>query len=287
MNRDSLVNMLESMQSSLFGKSIGRINHAVGSNLFIEIGEDVDLLVGKGKRKEWVIWISDSAWRITHNQLYVVGSGDHAHDIKIGIEKLQNKTVQNLFFSSDFLDLQIEFEDGYRLNTFFHSLSENQWTIFTPSSEELTADLSSFERIRTIQNIAKEFAKVQEYPLLEINLEKGIIETVFINELNELMIYFEKRRVIIITHAMWRLESKGEFLLGFAREETPYIEKIFQGLVDQQITKINSSDSSMDATFLIGTDVILRTFAFTRSINQWKLDRILFRANSDVGDLLV
>jgi hypothetical protein len=269
----------------LYGKSVDRIYHSVGSNLFIEIGQDVELPAGKGKRKEWVIWISHSAWRVTQNNRYIVGSGDDSNVIKLGIEKLLNKAIQNLFFTSDFLDLQIEFEDGYRLNTFFHSIAENQWTIFMPNAEELTADLSSFERIRDVQNIAKEFANIQEYPLLEINLDKGIIETVFINELNELMIYFEKRRVIIITHAMWRFESKGGVLLGFARQETPYIEKFFQCLVDQQITKINSSDSSMDATFLIGTDLILRTFAFTRSINQWKLDRIAFRANSDVGDL--
>jgi hypothetical protein len=287
MNRESLTNMLELMKERLYGKGVAEIYNSIGFNLFLRIGKKIEIPFALEEREEWVIWISNSAWRITQDDQYIVASGDDRNNIKTGINCLLNQRIQEVSFTSNFLDLQIDFECGYRLSTFFNWVTENQWTIFMPTGEDLTAELSNFEGIQAVQIVAKEFTTIQEYISLDQNLEEFIIEDVYLNERHQLQIVLKNNCTIDVFSATWRMESNGEFLLGYVLEDKSNFESIFQQFIGKQIAQISVRvpGSLMDAVFQVGTDLILRTFAFTRSVVQWELYKTMFRANIGMCDL--
>jgi hypothetical protein len=286
MNKESLTKLIELMNEDMYLKPVVNLYNSIGFNLFVEIGQEIELPLGKGKREEWVIWISNSAWRITQDSQYIVGSGDDRNDINAGINYLLNRRIQKVSFTSDFLDLQIDFECGYCLNTFFNWVRENQWTIFMPNGEDLTAELSSFEEIKAVQIVAKEFSTTKEYISLNLPyLYDSIITNVYLNKMNELQIILTNNYCINIFSATWRIESSGEFLLGYFHDETLNPDIIFQKFIGKQITLISVSESLMDAVFQIGSDLTLKTFAFTRNVNQWKIHNTRFRADLDLCDL--
>jgi hypothetical protein len=287
MNRESLAHMFELMKEELYGKSVSKIYNSIGSNLFLRIGKKISIPFKLEEREEWIIWIGDSAWRITRDDIYIVGSGDFRDNIKLGIDQLLDRKIHKLFFTSDFLDLQIEFEDGYRLSTFFNCAEDNQWTIFMPNGEDLTAEFSNFEEIQAVQIVAKEFAITQEYISLDPTIWQYTIENVFLNKAGALQIILSDNYCIDVFSATWRIESNGEFLLGYFHDETFNPDNIFQQFIGKQITQIGVrvSGSLMDAVFQIGTDLILRTFAFTRSVTQWELYKTKYNADIYLCDL--
>ncbi len=118
-----------------------RTYNSIGSNIFFEFGEEKEYVFPNGKKsvqKEWCIWLSWTSWRITRHSRYITGS-DESPEISIQsfLDKLMGKQLQSLLFISQFLDIEINFQDGYKIDTFFNYSFENQWLIFLPNDFEI------------------------------------------------------------------------------------------------------------------------------------------------------
>lgn len=289
MNKEALANMIELMKERLHGKHVRKIYNSIGSNLFLKIGYYIELPGSKERREEWVFWMNFNAWRITKNNAYIVGSGDDRDDIKIGIEQLLNRSVKGFHFTSDFLDLQIDFDGGYQLNSFLHCFEEDQWTIFMPNSEDLSLEVQSWGNLKIIQKIGKEFAVSQGYKPIETHLENPIIKTFDINEHNELRIVLGNDDILYLIYPIWRMELNHEFVLGCFHDEQTNAEEILSKLIGKEIRQISVANGFMDAQFLIGDDIVLRTFACIRSDHQWEIynkdDEVLFGVDIELRDL--
>ncbi len=98
----------------------------------------------------------NSAWRLTKDNLYVVGSSDLQDNIKTDIKKLLSQNITQFQFTSRYIDFQILFEDGYQIKYFFCCQRRNQWTLFLSDSMYIDLDLANNEEINQVYNFSKD-----------------------------------------------------------------------------------------------------------------------------------
>ena len=78
--------------------------NSIGSNIFLELGEDTEIRLKNGKkrqRKQWSIWLGNASWRITKNGKYLVGSVDARENIE---QHLRNMLEKNSAYIVGYLD---------------------------------------------------------------------------------------------------------------------------------------------------------------------------------------
>jgi len=268
-----------------------RTFNSIGSNIFFEFGKEVKIEIIKGRKiveKEWSIWISHAAWRITKNDKYFIGSNENLDiNIQSYLEKLLGKRFQSFQIISQFLDAEFNFEDGYKLTTFFDWVDENQWTIFLPDDSNIEVDCSSEEAIKNVQSIAKHFVIKDTYKKQDLHIKEAVVVKFTFNEHNLPVFHFENNSSLHLEICAWRLEKNGDYIIGCLDRDHERIKKELLQLVGKKLKEADIANAMMDAKFQFEGGYVLKTFTCCRADNQWSVrlkGKPVFSARISIAD---
>ena len=237
-NNDFLTNY-ELINAQLPHVKVERSFNSIGSNIFVEFGKKIEEILKNGRKttfREWSIWIGDASWRISKNGKYVVGSDDYPQSIQHHIQELVGLQFVHSNFLSSFLDIEFDFENGYKLTTFFNWSEEDQWTIFLPNGANIGTDCSSQAKINEIQNIAS--------------------------------FHFEDNTLVVLHNCTWRLTKNNTYLIGNIDDDN---QNILSELIGKKLKQVRLLNSEMDAQFHFEEQYILETFTCYKTADQWEI----------------
>ena len=183
MDHNQFLEAYNLLNTSLINQVMDRTYNSVGSNIFFEFGKQKEIVFQNGRRrlqKEWSIWLSWASWRISQHNKYVIGSGESPEvNIQTHLERLLGKRISSLRFLSQFLDLEINFEDGYQVTTFVNRIEENQWVIFLSNDTEIVIDCSSQKAIESVQHLSKQIEIKNKYKNLDFSFLDAEVKELF------------------------------------------------------------------------------------------------------------
>lgn len=280
MENKKFLKALELINSHLLGLDVKCAYNSIGSNIFVNFGRENEFTFPNGKKDtkfEWRIWIGDASWRLTRNNQYLIGSGEDPeisiHDF---IQKLLTKRLESLKFLSQFLDIELSFEDDYKITTFFNWFGENQWCIFLPNYPEISVDCETKEAIASLQRLSKEVEVQSKYQVFDQSLIVMITDVVY-DKNNGVQLIGTNDFLFDLGASGWRLEKNGEYLFGqtdyyFRKEEGR--DKAFKAklskLIGEKIKNIEIDHSGMDVKVQLDSEYILETFTDNATF-PWKI----------------
>lgn len=278
---------LDFIKKNLVGQIVNETNNSIGSNIFIRFGKDVENILPNGSIyicKEWGIWISSLSWRLSKDDQYLIGTFDES--IQDYIERLMGKRFQSFEFLSQFLEIQFNFEDGYKLTTFFHKREENQWTIFLSNQTDIGIDCSTEEKIKEVQALAEHFEIKESFTELDVPLDIAIKEITY-NENDFPTFHCENEISVCLQYCSWRVEKNKDYFIGYWDRDKNEIKHKLSHLIGEKIRWIDIRNTMMDAAIQIGDEYVLKTFSCGYAENQWKIeekDKTLFSAQIQLSD---
>jgi len=271
----------ELLHTGLTNQVMDRTYNSVGSNIFFEFGKQKEIIFPNGKirlQKEWCIWLSGTSWRISQHNKYVIGSGE-SHEIKIQpyLEKLLGKRLLSFSFSSQFLDIEINFEDGFQVTTFFNQIEENQWLIFLPNKTELIIDCSSAIAIESVQHLSKQIEIESRYKKIDRSFLNAEVEKVLFKE-NEISKLICSNGISIdLGSSAWRLEKSNQYCIGrkdyyfgSTGEQVKEHKDKLLGLIGKKIKHMSLDSSGMDGRIGFEDNYILEIFTHSKT-DSWKI----------------
>lgn len=292
MNNDLFLNALTLMNTSLLNQVMDRTYNSVGSNIFFEFGEQKEIVFQNGKKhfqKEWCIWLSGTSWRISQNNKYVVGSGESLEiNIQLYLERLLGKRIESYCFVSHFLDMQINFEDGYQVTTFFNYIEKDQWLVFLPNETEIVLDCSSVELIKSVQNLSKDLKIKRKYKKTNSLFLDLKIEDILFNENEISKMVCSDNISIDLGLSSWRIEDNSQYFMG--RKDYYFgcieghmkeLQEKLLCLVRKKIKHMNVDSSTTDLRLEFEDGFTLEMFTHSKT-NPWKIchhDDVILRAN--------
>lgn len=258
-----------------------RTYNSVGSNIFFEFGKQKEIVFQNGKKrlqKEWSIWLSWTSWRISQYNKYVIGSGENLEiNIQTHLEKLLGKRILSFRFLSQFLDLEINFEDGYQVTTFFNHIEENQWLLFFPNDIEIVIDCSSKKAIEFVQHLSKQIEIENKYKKLEFSFVDEEVKELLFAENEFSKIVFTEGFSIDLGLSAWRLEQKDQYQMGrkdyyfgSIEEQSRELEDKLLDLVGKKIKHMSIDSSGMDVRLEFEEGYIFEIFTHSK-VEPWKI----------------
>lgn len=282
------------LQACLINQIMDRVYNSVGSNVFFEFGEQREIIFKNGKKrfqKEWSIWLSCCSWKISRHGKCVIGSGaDSEICMQTYLDKLLGKRILSFRYTSQFLDLEICFEDDYVISTFFNYFEENQWTIFLPNHREIVVDCSSEEALKSVQYLSKQIEVKRKYEQLDCSFLDAEVTGVLFEE-NELSkIICTKGVSIILGLSAWRIEKNDQYLLGrkdyyfaFMEGQSRKFEDKLSDLIGKKIKSMSADSSRRDIELELEEGYLLEIFTHAQA-NKWQIvqhdEIILFNPDS-------
>jgi hypothetical protein len=263
---------IESVKKTLVNLEMDRTFNSTGSNVFFEFGKAKEIASKSGKvriKKDWSIWIGDASWRITKKDKYVVGSDDSRELIHSNIQKLLGKRFQSLQFTSQFLDVEFNFEDEYKLKTFYNWPGDNQWRIYLPNETDIGIDCSTPEERKNIQILAKHFTIPDKYTPLSIAQLNEVLLNIDQDQPTQPTFHFANNTSIEFLQCLWRLEKDSNYIIGSLDENLSHDTSLLSKIVGKKLLKIGVANSMMDAIFEFEDHYTLKTFTCSRHNPQW------------------
>lgn len=274
MENKELLHACQLIDTDLVNLKMDRTFNSIGSNVFFQFGKEIKIEVIKGKKvieKEWSLWLSLASWRINKGNTYIVGSGDAPKTIQSNIQLLLGKRFQSFRFISQFLDAEFNFEDGYQITTFFNWLEEDQWSLLLPDDSYIGVDCSSAEAIKNVQAMSKYFKIEENYEKVDSPFQATSVTNIAFNERNMPIIHFENDSSIHLEACAWRLEKKGNYLVGCLDDDQKKIQDELTHLIGKKLHQIDLASAMMDARFQFEGGFVLKTFSCCSVTNQWKI----------------
>ena len=258
-----------------------RTYNSVGSNIFFEFGKQKEIVFQNGKKrlqKEWSIWLSWTSWRISQYNKYVIGSGENLEvNIQTHLEKLLGKRILSFRFLSQFLDLEINFEDGYQVTTFFNRIEENQWLLFFPNNIEIVIDCSSEKAIESVQHLSKQIEIKNKYKKFDFLFVDSEVKELLFAENGLSKIIFTEDFSIDIGLSAWRLEKndryqmgRKDYYFGSIEERSKDLEDKLLDLTGKKIKRMNIDSSGMDMQLEFEDGYIFEIFTHSK-VDPWKI----------------
>ncbi|MDP1608381.1 MAG: hypothetical protein Q8L98_03595 [Chlamydiales bacterium] len=281
MDRNQFLEACNLLKTGLINQVMDRTYNSVGSNIFFEFGKQKEIVFQNGKKhlqKEWSIWLSWTSWRISQHNKYVIGSGENSDiNIQTHLESLLGKRILSFRFLSQFLDLEICFEDGYEVTTFFNRIEENQWLLFFPNDTEIVIDCSSEKAIESVKHLSRQ---------IEIKNKYKKIKFPFVDEVAKQLLFAEnKLSKIILTEGFsidlglsaWRLEKNGQYQMGrkdyyfgsIEGQSDEFEDKLLD-LVGKKIKSMSMNFSGMDLRLEFEDGYIFEIFTHSK-VEPWKI----------------
>jgi len=269
------------INTSLIDQVMNRAFNSTGSNIFFEFGEQKEYLFANGQKtaqKEWSIWLSWTSWRITHHNKYILGSDENC-DINIQefLDKLLGKRFRYFLFISEFLDIELHFEDGYKVSTFFNSAFKNQWLIFLPNDCEIVIDCSTKESINLLQFLSKQINIQSQFSNAHLSIVQEKIDEILYNKDTVSQLILSNNWLIDLGTAAWRLLKNNDYLLGrldyyFGCKEgkEKELRKIILDLIGKSLKNLSINFNGVDIRLDFEDGYILEIFTHCKS-NPWKI----------------
>jgi len=276
MESEKFLKSYELINKSLANQIMDRTFNSIGSNIFFEFGEKKEIINKEGRkhiRKEWSIWIGDVSWRITKNDEYITGSGDSREIMQPGIEDLLGLRFQSLLFLSRFLDAEFIFENGYRIETFFNWMEENQWTVFLADGSNIGVDCSSEKEILNVQNIARQFQIQEDYKELSTPVQGKVVQGISYDQCTMPILNFEDDFSIYLESCAWRLEKDDHYIIGCLDDNLEKTESALRQLIGNKLQRLDIANSMMDARLQFEGAFVLKTFSCCHIKDQWKINK--------------
>jgi hypothetical protein len=274
--QDPFLSALKQTRADLKHLKIHAAFNSLGSNLAIEFGESIAILLTHREKdllKEWSIWIGNASWRIAKNGKYVVGSGDDKIFIQLQLEQLLGKRFRSIQFLSQFLDVEFGFDKGYQLTTFFNGMAQDQWSMFLPHRTEIVIDCSNKQSIQNVQTLANYVNIKENYKSIELPFPNITIKEITYNSDNNLPIFHCENDISInLNSCTWRLEKNNEYYVGqFDNENKTSIQEKLSELIGKEVKQIEIANPMMDAKFQIGNEYVLKVFTCCGMLKQWEI----------------
>jgi len=252
------------MKTELVKHKVNRAYNSIGSNIFLEFGDSKEVVFKNGRKttlKEWSIWIANASWKITKNKVYIVGSGDPRDSIQLYIQNLIGKQFERMEFTSQFLDAQFDFTDGYQLTTFFNQMNENQWTIFFPDQTDIGVDCSTQESIKNTQIESNQFKLAKTYTTQDQIQAGQSIKKITWDTTEQPTIHFENNSIFSLKKTAWRLEKNLNYIFGCLEQDLEKEKKTLNQLIGMKLNRINHRSNLLDMRFEFEKGYILEAFA--------------------------
>lgn len=287
MNLKKFEKCFHEIEKKLLGKEVGHIFNSIGFHIFIEFGKDLfieDFSGKKKSKKKWTIWIGNASWRLSKDNNHIVGSDDVSSEIKTHLKKILKKRILSLKVNSQFFDLQINFEDGYQINTFFNWLEDDQWTVFFPDQTNISIDCSDKSDLSNLTELSNNFVTIPQTSIIPTPMNNLTVSKIeFDHETNQPTIYLENNYSIHFLSCVWRLEKDGKYITGALDDDIPGRSQAFSDLLGKKIIKIEQSSKELDTNFIFEDKLVLKTFSSSLNSNRWKIysgSKPLFRFKS-------
>jgi hypothetical protein len=290
-DRNQFLEACNLLNTRLINQVMDRTYNSVGSNIFFEFGKQKEVVFQNGKKrlqKEWSIWLSWTSWRISQYNKYVIGSGENLEiNLQTHLEKLLGKRILSFRFLSQFLDLEIDFEDGYRVTTFFNCIEENQWLLFFPNDIEIVIDCSSKKAIESVQCLSKQIEIKNKYKKLEFSFSDERIENLvfFGNDLTKILLTEDFS--ISLGLSAWRLEKNDQYQMGrkdyyfgSIEGQSKELKVELLNLVGKKIKRMSIDSSGMDIRLEFEDGYIFEIFTHSKG-EPWRIyskNKILLHA---------
>ncbi len=298
MDFNKFISGLQNINSTLPGKKVEKAWNSVGDSIFFDFGDIFSTEMCRDGSMyltwEWDIHIGNGAWRLTKDKRFVVGSNSRK-EIEEEIQKLLSKKFISIEIVSQFLDLEINFEDGYQIQTFFFSEAEDQWWFSFPNrattpreKEYICIDCETPEQIRDGLELSLRLPIRDNYEPLTDLLDGKLIKRIFLEE-DRIFMSCEDRLYFAIDTWRWRLERDGGYETGSSRVDfsDEELAKRLQVLVGERIKRVDAANEKNDLRIQIGDHYVLKTFTSSEEdqcfINS-KKDMILFFGVQTVDD---
>jgi hypothetical protein len=258
-----------------------RTFNSVGSNIFFEFGGQKEHIFPNGKKsvqKEWSIWLSWASWRITHHDKYIAGSDE---DPKISIQSFLNELLgnrfQSLLFISQFLDIELNFEAGYKINTFFNYAVGNQWLIFLPNDSEIVIDCSTKESIKSLQSLSKQINIHDRFTKVNLSILGEKVDEISYDEGKVSKLILSNDFFVDLGTATWRLAKNDEYYLGrldyyfgCKEEREAELRNVISGLIGKILKYVSIDSSRMDVRLEFEDGYIFEIFSPSK-VEPWKI----------------
>jgi hypothetical protein len=125
------------LQQPVWGTAI-----TIGTRLSIEFGDEISMPGHRHSHGTWHLLLMDCYWRIEDDRSILIGSDDD--DLAVRIADLHLGKVNNVQFLPPANDLEIIFDNNFRLITFStHSRitpESKQWYLFCPGDIVLVSE---------------------------------------------------------------------------------------------------------------------------------------------------
>ncbi len=274
---------LKNINFALPDKKVEKAWHSIGGNIFFDFGDILSTYINRrGETRslwEWGIHIGNSAWRLTKDKRFLVGSESYVEDIEKKIQGLLSKKFVSIEIVSQFLDLEINFEEGYQIQTFFFWEADDQWWLAVPNkasspphNEYLSVDCETPEQIRDVLELSLRLPSRDNYEPLTDVLDGKLIKRIFL-EKDRIFMTCEDRWYFAIDMWRWRLEKGGGYELGSFRADSSDEElaKRLQVLVGERIKRVDAANDKNDLRIQIGDHYVLKTFT-SSEWDHWFID---------------
>lgn len=271
MNNEDRIDMIQSKLTESKEALLARAFCSIGSNIFFELGKDITLSLPNGKnttRKEWIIWINESAWRMSQNNRFVLSSSDNHEDIVDFLEDFQSTRIEVAYVSSGFLDLHIEFNNGISLTTFSNTQFEDLWILFSPDGSDYEVNFSKFLEPHFLSNQDKRIK--EKFPC---EFRKQLFKDKPVTD----VLFQEGRQPLFVLHPItiqlkksdWRLIKNGEYIIGSWDDD--YRKLLGKEIVHKRVNAIYYNKSTCDGCIIFEDNLEFHIFANRNDINPWSL----------------
>ena len=281
MDRNFFLNCLEIVDRELGKLEVDRAYNSIGSNIFFKFGRQIEEYLPNGRKiltSEWTIWLSWTSWRITHHNKYIIGSDENPEiSIQSFLDKFLGKKFQSLLFTSQFLDVELEFEGGYKINTFFNYATENQWLIFLPNDSEIVIDCSTKESIKSLQSLSKQINIHDRFTKVNLSILEEKVDEISYDEGRISKLTLSNDFLIDLGTAAWRLVKNDEYYLGrldyyFGCKEEREMElrNVISGLIGKILKYVSVDSTGIDVRLEFEDGYIFEIFAHSK-VESWKI----------------
>ena len=252
---NKLLDELKLMVDPLKEFPITSVFRSIGYNIFMDFGP----IDASTEATERCLWIGNATWRLTKNDVFIIGSSNNTERIDANILQLMGTKLLSVEVLNQFMDIKVTFDNGLQLTTFFCWPVENQWVIFRPESV-LSIDFSSQEQRLSIPQSLKgvifsseNWKKPSRFSNLVIrkiiNLDNGILK-----------IHFENNKRLILNRSCWRLEKNHFYVASTTIDDESDLEKELNPLLGKKVLSSFVSEDSFDVKLSIEDNYVLKTF---------------------------
>lgn len=275
---------------------------SIGSNLFVKFGKEENIGTFRDGRPStkspWTIWLSDTSWRLSKDNIFIIGSNDPYEKMNENLKELLGKKFIASRIISQFMDLQIDFENGYQLTTFFNSMSRADWVLFPLNENTIGIGSETEAEIQQTIELSKHFEIIEPYQLTSLAIDgKAVVS--FEADGYLLTINFESDQSLLLYRPMWRIEHNNSYCIGsldnYSDRAAKIADQYLAQIIGKKLIRLSMVKPFTDAKFEFEDGWIIKTFScWGRQEEQWCLSdmgtennfaNLTFSAESDVKNL--